>query len=206
MVQADGRPNSLEEAVAVATKGWSDEFPGAQTLIWDTMTTTGWTLLREYASSGVFSDKHPIRLGKEGTKSWHTNAMQGDYGAVQNSIGYILTLLQTLPMHKIIIFHAKWVEPKEGAPEGIAGGPDVPGSKAVRGISGYFDTVFRTDVGLNPETKKAGFVVHTVTKGIWKAGFRTHRTKQGLATTCPIGDDPSEFWAAYMKDVGEVTE
>lgn len=198
-VVLDGKPSYLEEAVQVATTDWVKQ--GMKTLIWDTMTHMGMLLLRQYADSGVFSDKHAVQLGRQGTKSWHTNPMLGDYGAAQNSIGFLIQHLFALPMHVIVIFHEKFVEPKEGSPEGIAGGPDVVGSKAVRWISGNFDSVFRTDVGLNPETKRVGFMVHSMTRGIWKAGFRTPRDKQSLMTPYPLSTDPSEFWKAYLKDV-----
>lgn len=197
----ESKPSWLEDFVAIATKDWPADVPGARTLIWDTMTYAGTRLLQQYADSGVFSDRHAVQLGRQGTKSWHTSPMQGDYGAAQNSIGFLLTHLQRLPMHVIVLFHAKWVEPKEGSPEGIAGGPDVVGSKAVRWVGGFFDTVLRTDVGLNPETKKPGYLVHTVSKGIWKAGFRTPRAKQSLAHTYSLSENGREFWNAYMKDV-----
>lgn len=194
------RGEVLEDLVEIARHPWSDE--GYKTLIWDTMSETSRILLQEYANTGVFTESHAAEMGKRGTPSWHTAPAPGDYGAAQNSIMFLLTHLWDQPMHLIVLWHAKWVEPKQGSPDGLVGGPDVSGGAMVRLVAGKFDACFRTDLAMDPKTRQGRILVHTTQRGIWKAGFRTDRPRQGMPTTVPLGEEPREFWEAYMADLG----
>ena len=190
----------LEEAVEVAVKDWSKVDAEIGTIVWDTLTTTSKNLLRHYANSGVFSSNHNVQLGTKALKSWHTSPMEGDYGAAQNSIGFILTHLFSQPLHVIVIFHADWAEPKAGAGGGLVGGPETVGRKAIRWIPGMFDAVFRTHrIATTDNPDK--FRIFTDTRGIWTGGYRTQEPKQKMPGSIDLKPDPAHFWKTYRDEV-----
>jgi len=191
----------LEESVEIATKDWKKEVPGAGTLVWDTMTETSKQLLQQYANSGVFSDNHAVQVGKRGTKSWHTSPMQGDYGAAQNSVGYILEHLWTQPLNIIVLFHQRWIEPKKNSADGLMGGPEICGREGVRWIPGKFDNVFRTERVNSGPASEAKFIVHTTQRGIWHAGYRSNKASGGLPGAVQLQPDPGHFWIDFLKEV-----
>lgn len=189
----EGKPDWLEEAVAIALTDWRKQWPEVKTLIIDTMTVFSQRLLRQYADSGVFSDKHAVQVGNRQSKSWHTSPMEGDYGAAQNSVSFVLDHLWTQPLNLIVIFHDGWVEPKGGDPAALQGGPEVVGRKAIRWIPGRFDSVLRTERVNNPQGAK--YVVHTAQKGIWVAGVRSRKPLPPVIEV-PIGQQRG-VWEAY---------
>lgn len=191
----------LDESVEIATKDWKKVVPGAGTLVWDTMTETSKQLLQQYANSGVFSDNHAVQLGKRGTKSWHTSPMMGDYGAAQNSVGFILEHLWEQPLNIIMLFHQRWVEPKAGSADGLIGGPEIVGKEGVRWIPGKFDNVFRTERINSGPAADAKFIVHTTQRGIWHAGYRNNKISSSLPKVVELDADPVKFWEDFLEEV-----
>lgn len=199
-VVPEGKPTWLEEAVEIATTDWASH--GVKTLIWDTMSVTSHRLLRQYADSGIFSEKHAVQLGTRGKASWHTSPMEGDYGAVQNSIGFLLEHMWGQPLHLVVVFHDKWVEPKASSIEGLHGGPDVAGKKAVRWVPGRFDTVLRTELVRGVRDLPSHVIVHTQPSGIWVAGARGGTPLTGLpAQTDVQAGKETDFWRLYDQRV-----
>jgi hypothetical protein len=198
MVVPEGKPNWLEESVEIVTTNWRERWPKAKTIIIDTMTVFSFKLLRQYANSGVFSEKHAVQLGVKGTKSWHTSPMEGDYGAAQGSISYVLDLLMETQkdMNVIVVFHDDFLEPKGGNPDGLIGGPGLVGKKAVKWIPGRFDAVFRMERTSGLSGSK--WVVHTAQKGIWTAGFRNGSPKTAMPPLVEISaGEQRKFWESY---------
>lgn len=197
----------LEEACTMATHPWSKDFPEAKTLIWDTMTETSLQLVRAYANTGQFSERH-ITFGKAGTPSYHASAMEGDYGAAQNSTLFLLELLfqHQAHMNLVILFHTEVVEPKKGADPrlgGLYGGPGCAGKAAVRKISQRFNNLFRQYVGPSKSTDGKlvpKYMVQTQPSGndIWLAGIRLPMEENPMPLVT-LDSNPVNLWLTLDK-------
>jgi hypothetical protein len=198
----------LEEAHTIATTDWSKQFPDCKTLIWDTMTETSYQLLKAYANTGQFSDKH-IAFGKPGTSTHHVIPMEGDFGAAQNSALFILDFLKRLPMNIVVLFHDEFVQPKKDADPrtgGLFGGPALAGKAGTRAVSQRFNNLFRQSIGSKggqapgQTTIKPKFVVQTQPSGneIWLMGARLPLPENPIARV-ELEPDPVNFWRAYDK-------
>lgn len=197
----------LDEAVKMATYPWTQEFPGARTLIWDTMTETSRRLLHAYADTGQFSEKH-LTFGTPGSKSFHAAPMEGDYGAAQRSALFIIEHLFNLPMNLIVLFHDEFAEPKKGADPrvgGLFGGPGIMGKAGIRQVAGRFNNLFRISI----EPSKAdgrimpAYVVHTQQTGgdIWLTGIRLPAPTNPIPRLV-LNSDPVNFWEAFDSALG----
>ena len=202
VVQPDGlglQPADwAEEAFQIAFRNWKKEHPDVGTLIWDTMTETMVKILRQYADTGVFSDKHNVQIGSHQTGSWRTSPMEGDYGAAQDTAGRLLEKLVSTPMHLIIVFHEDWMEPKAGDIGGLIGGPATVGRKAIRWVPGKFDTVIYLQ-RLMMQNNQSKVVANTIQHGIWPAGVRHGDIDFKLAPQVPLDVDPVGFWREIVR-------
>jgi hypothetical protein len=209
VVEVDRR-DPLESAVEMASYAWEKD--GFGTLVWDTLSWTSHELLKFYANTAVFSSKHGVTIGRAGTKSYHTTPMRGDFGAVQNSIGFIVEYLLRQKVHLVVVCHAKMVVPKEdeedremrkaGGPNVLQlvepyAGPDIAGRAAVKWLPGLFDAVFYTQ-RLSGEK----IIINTAPRGLWGAGYRTPEPTQSLPARYDLPEDDMIFWKAYLKSKG----
>lgn len=192
----------LEEAVSMATHPWSKEVPEAKTILWDTMTETSYQLLSAYANTGKFSDKH-ITFGTPGTKSYHANPMEGDYGSAQSSTLFVMELLfqHQAHMNIIVLFHDQIVEPKKGADPrlgGLYGGPGIAGRAAVPKIAGRFNNLFRQDIrptkGDNGKIIPQPYIQTQQTgNDIWLVGIRLPVPVNPIPSVA-LNPNPVNFW------------
>lgn len=194
-----GKYDPLAEAVACASRPWVTEYPGARTLIWDTITQTAFDILAHYARLGNYA-KEQITFGKPGTPEHHAHPTMGDYGAAQNSVcEHVLGLIFQQPLHVIVLAHADWHEPKEGGE--IVGGPATIGGAKIKTLPGRFDSVIHTEVKYKGEPGKPRvpeFMARTQKHGIWIAGVRGQR---GMPDTILNPADPRDFWRAYEEAI-----
>lgn len=198
------RYDPLDQAIKIATYDWKKDFPDVNTIIWDTATETSFQLLSAYSDSGVFSEKH-VAFGKPGTAAYHTAPMEGDYGAAQRSTAFILEHLDRQPMHKIVIFHDEWDEPKEGKGGATLGGPALAGKKGTKLIARRYDDLFRVDAMekvVPPNRVVTKYYVHTQPQGIWVAGFRTPLLENPFPKY-ELPPDPIPFWNELDKIRGD---
>lgn len=192
----------LEEAFAIATRSWTLEFPEAKTLIWDTLSETSYQLLKAYANTGQFSDKH-VSFGKPGSPTFHTLPMEGDFGGAQNSALFILEALFRQPMNLIVLFHDEFVQPKKDADPrlgGLFGGPALAGKAGTKAVAKAFNNLFRQHIGAKGSTTtniQPKYVVQTQPNGneIWLMGARLSLPENPIPSVT-LNPDPVNFWTA----------
>ena len=192
-------PHWSQDYTDIAVHDWASE--GFTTLIWDDMTEVSKILLKVYSESGVFSKNQAVKLGIPGTPGYHTSSQEGDYGAVQNTIGHLMMKLTDQPLHLVVLTKKKFIEPDAKHPDGLRGGPDIVGKQATQWLGGYFDSTFHCETTIDPKTRRGVAMVHTATKGIWPAGYRCNRPEPKLAATVALESDPVHFWLDYLADV-----
>lgn len=193
-----GKPyNPRLDAFTVARNAWEEE-----TLIWDTLTETGRTLLTYTADTGAFSESHVTFKTQKGAIDYQTQPDKGDYGAVQNAIDRLITFLFQQPRHLIVICHEGYDEAMEAGQRTLKGGPLTVGKATIGSLPGRFSTTIR--LTKTTQSSPAGFgkdnvpkvIAWTETVGVWAAGIRSHHPINPMASF-EVGPDPNNFWKAY---------
>jgi hypothetical protein len=127
--------------------------------------------------------------------------MEGDYGATQNTIAFLHEHLWTQPLHLIVVFHEDVADSDSGS-DGMVGGPQTVGKKAIRWVPAKYDTVLymqRQQVSQD----KSVIVVNTQQRGIWRAGVRNGNPEFKLPAQIPLSRNPVEFWKQLVSEPAE---
>lgn len=200
VVQSRPKPGEVydprRDAFIVAQEKWTERYPLAKTLIWDTLTITSQQILAHIADTGAFSASQHISMGQKGTKEYQTVPMQGDYGAAQNAVDRIISFLFQQPMHIIILAHEGYREAMEGGAKTLIGGPLTVGSKTIGSMAGRFPTAIRLIRQQSGDKSKV--VAYTETNSIWVAGIRSHYLTNPMPKV-DVDPDPISFWNLHDK-------
>lgn len=194
-----GEPyNPRTDAFVMAQENWRARFAGAKTIVWDTITATGWDILVSIADQGSFSESKHITMGSKATKDLQSIPMQGDYMAAQNAIDRITTFLFMQPMNVIVVAHEGFKEAQEAGAKTITGGPVTVGTATIGSYAGRFPTCIRltrqsTGFGKDARPKITAW---TETQNIWLAGVRSPHDYNPLPV-CELQPNPMNFWVEH---------
>jgi len=197
----DGKYDPVAEAFDMVID-WKKYEPDADCLVWDTMSSTGDKFLKHIAEKGQFSSTQHIVVGAKDGPGRQVIPMQGDYGGAQNSITNLTTILVTLPLHVLVLCHAKYDEPQSGG--SVEGGPATVGNATVRTYSKPFDTTIhlekRVTAAAGSTEGRARVKAYTERHGIWQASIREGVWKN-LMPKRELEPDPASFWQEYFEKV-----
>jgi hypothetical protein len=192
-------PDPDADAFTFALNDWSQKYPLAKTIVWDTLTQTSQDMLQFIADTGQFSETKHIPIGSGAYKQ--NIPLPGDYRAAQERLDRLVTYLFRMPYHLIVICHAEYDAPVGG--EEAEGGPKTVGRATIRKFAGRFDEVFYTKsqtippkVFGQPSTTK--FVVYTEKYKIWVAGIRGGLEVNPMPYV-ELNPDPINFWEIHEK-------
>ena len=193
----EGKKDLVGDYFEAACHNWKKDVPGANTLIWDTMTASARQMLQHIADTGQFSQEKHIVLGAPGSAARQAIPMQGDYMAVQNMLERLVALLFQQALHVLVLCHATFDEPQGGG--SVEGGPATAGKATVRSFPGRFDSVIHLEkqVTQSPgQAAKSTVVAHTERHGIWSAGIRSQHPVNPMPKVV-LESDPINFWNLY---------
>lgn len=200
-----GGYNPLIEASTLATKNWKKEDPEINTLVWDTMTSTGEDILSFVAlteQAPADSSEGRITFGKKGNNSYVVSPSRSDYGHGQFLIKSILRHLFGQHLHIVCLFHENYKEPKNPAEgTGTIGGPACCGSALIDKITGWFTSTIRLEPRARTikkdgkQIKEMVRIARTNNHGIWRCGVRGPRPEP--MPNVALNPDPINFWESY---------
>ena len=190
--------NPRTDAFVMAQETWRARFAGVKTIVWDTITATGWDILVSIADQGSFSESKHIIMGSKATKDLQSIPMQGDYMAAQNAIDRITTFLFLQPLNVIVVAHEGYKEAQEAGSKTLTGGPLTVGSATIGSYAGRFPTCIRltrqsTGYGKDAKPKITAW---TETQNIWLAGIRSGHDYNPMPV-CDLQPNPINFWLEH---------
>lgn len=194
------------EASRLFQKNWKAEFPDAQAIIVDAVSTLAYKLLYETAK------EHPVEPGKkqlttgetyvsgrpkpQDKESKITNPQLADYGLAQQQVRQLLEwlIVRNPELDIFCLFHegVATPDPKEGL--GLVFGPEIAGSKGPRLIPQLFNTV----LWLEQERK------HAEHKGKVRIQLRDRDNHIAHIKTPKYSEVPNEKWTSG--DPAEIKE
>lgn len=218
-----GAYDPFKLASELSSKNWSEVYPEAKTIIWDTMSYTAQEILGALANTGAFASRDPKRVasgtadphivvGEKGKPGYMALPIEGDYGLAQNAILQILGFLLNQPMNVICLFQSDIYIPKSDGGQVIGeaqGGPGTAGGKGINKVSQLFNTVVRLDVragrtvpgeGGRPVVQAPRFLAYTEPRGIWQSKLRKPKELENSLAEIEVTGDPREkFWIPFDK-------
>lgn len=203
-VTLDSSKFLVDELREVIKHPWEKE--GRGTVIIDTGSIFGQELLKQIASKRLFGNN--VDLGGVAQPS------MGDYTGVDTLYFSLLNLQksrsQTSPINFITLYHDLEVHPEQGRAGESYGGPLVAGKQLTGKVVAYYNAYMhlikkplpRKNLG-DPQTYER--VLHTETRGLWRAGLRTgHRANP--ITEIKVGEDPADVWREIYNAVNNPIE
>lgn len=184
-------------AFTIAKADLKQQFPKMGVLVWDTITTTGKSMLQHNADLGKYT-KNPIRYEIGGEML--TQPSEGDFGATQGQLDRLMDILGEQPFHVIIGAHAAIAKTKEGTI--IGGGPATVGQATITTFAGRFDPAVylqRKVIGaVGSKPGKVEYFAHTEPMGIWNAKIRENNEGDNPLAHVLLEHDPVHFWDNYF--------
>jgi hypothetical protein len=166
---------------------------GIKTILWDSVTTSGYDILTGITNSSKFTDKHvTIQRGLN-------FPVPGDYGSAQYAVRMLFKMALGTGCHLLCVHHAAIWEPDQGDPSGIYGGPMTVGKGSIRETARQYHTVLRVEtksVSAPGRPSETTYQVRTSPHGVWVAKYRTSETVSPIPII-PLTPDPVNFWHAY---------
>lgn len=196
------------EASRLFQKDWKKEFPDAQAIIVDAVSTLAYKLLYETAK------EHPVEPGKKqlttgetytsgrpkptDKESKITNPQLADYGLSQQQVRQLLEwlIVRNPELDIFCLFHEGVAspDPKEGL--GLVFGPEIAGSKGPRLIPQLFNTVIWLEQERRDKSNIGKVCVHLRDRDNHVAHIKTPKYSE-VPEVKHISGDPAEikeFW------------